>query len=140
MIVAAVAASAALAAAIIARWEAGVVWATALAAAAYAAGLALADGSLDQWAPLTAAGLVAAAELGEWAIEAARPAQVDAGILRARAATIAALAAAGAGAGWLLLLASDAGTDGLAITAAGLVATAAAMLLVARLRPARRLS
>jgi hypothetical protein len=109
------------------------VWATALAAAAYAAGLALGDGSVDQWAPLVAAGLVAAAELGEWAIEAARPAQVDAGILRVRAATIAALAAAGAGAGWLLLLASDAGTGGLAITAAGLVATAAAMLLVARL-------
>ena len=73
------------------------------------------------------------AELGEWAIELHRPAPVDAGIMRARAATILALAAAGAGAGWLVLLASNAGSGGLALTAAGLVATAAAMLLVSRL-------
>jgi hypothetical protein len=53
--------------------------------------------------------------------------------MRARAATILALAVAGAGAGWVVLLASDAGSGGLAVTAAGLVATAAAMLLVSRL-------
>jgi hypothetical protein len=130
---AAVAASAALVAAILARWEAGVVWAVALAAAAYGGGLWLADAGLDGWAPLTAAGLVVSAELGEWAIELHRPAAVDPGIMRARAATILALAVAGAGAGWVVLLASDAGSGGLAVTAAGLVATAAAMLLVSRL-------
>lgn len=133
MAVAAVVATAALVAAILARWEGGVVWAIALAAAAYAAGLALAGGPLDRWAPLTAAGLVGAAELGVWAVEMARPAAVDAGILRARAATILALAATGAGAGWLMLLASNAGSGGLTITAAGLVAAAAAMVLVSRL-------
>jgi hypothetical protein len=131
--VAAVAASVALAAAILARWEGGVVWATALAAAAYTAGLVLAGGALDGWAPLTAAGLVGAAELGQWAIELQRPASVDPGIMRARVAAIVALAATGAGAGWLILLASNAGSGGLTITAAGLVAAAGAMVLVSRL-------
>jgi hypothetical protein len=126
-------ASVALGVAILARWESGVVWAIALAAAAYAAGLELGGGSLDEWAPMTAAGLVAAAELGQWAIELHRPAVVDAGIMRLRGATIVALAAAGACAGWLMLLASNAGSDGLALTAAGLLAAAAAMVLVSRL-------
>jgi hypothetical protein len=130
---AAVAATAALVVAILARWESGVVWAVALAAAAYGGGLWLAGGALDGWAPLTAAGLVASAELGEWAIELHRPAAVDPGIMRARAATILALAAAGAGAGWVVLLVSNAGSGGLALTAAGLIATAVAMLLVSRL-------
>lgn len=136
---AAAAACVLLAGVILARWEAGVVWAVALAAAAYAAALWLADGPLDGAAPLMAAGLVAAAELGQWAIELARPVSVDAGILRRRAATIAAVAAAGAGAGWLMLLASDVSSRGLAVTAAGLLATAVAMALVSRLtRVARR--
>lgn len=123
----------ALAAAILARWETGVVWAIAVAAAAYAAGLALGSGSPDRWAPLVAAGLVGAAELGHWAIELARPATAEAGIRRGRGATIAALMGAGAVAGWLMLLVSNAGSGGLELTAAGLVAAAAAMVLVSRL-------
>jgi hypothetical protein len=130
---AAVVACAALAAAILARWEAGVVWAIALAAGAYAAGLALGVGSLDPWAPLVAGGLVGAAELGQWAIELARPAAADASIQPRRGATIAVLMAAGAGAGWLMLLVSNAGSGGLVLTGAGLIATAAAMVLVSRL-------
>lgn len=133
MAVAAVGASAALAGAILARWEAGVVWATAFAAAAYTAGLVLAGATLDGWAPLTAAGLVGAAELGQWAIELVRPAAADPGIRPRRGATIAALMAAGAAAGWLMLLVSDAGSGGLVLTGAGLIATAAAMVLVSRL-------
>jgi hypothetical protein len=130
---AAAVACAALAAAILLRWEAGVVWAVALAAGAYAAGLALGSGSLDPWAPLVAGGLVGAAELGQWAIELVRPAAADAGIRPRRGATIAALMAAGAAAGWLMLLVSDAGSGGLVLTGAGLIATAAAMVLVSRL-------
>jgi hypothetical protein len=129
----AVVAAVTLAAAVLVRWESGVVAATALAAAAYAAGLALGGGGLDGWAPLTAAALVVSAELGQWAIERARPARIDAGIERRRAATIAAVAATGAGAGWLLLLASNAGSGSITLTAAGLAAAAAAMLLVSRL-------
>jgi hypothetical protein len=131
--VAAVAASVALMAAIVVRWESGVVWAIALAAAAYAAGLEFGGGSLDEWAPLVAAGLVAAAELGQWAIELAPRAAFDAGILRRRAATIVAVAGTGAGAGWVILLASNAGSGSITLTATGLVAAAAAMVLVSRL-------
>jgi hypothetical protein len=131
--VAAAVACAALAAAILGRWEGGVVWATALAAGAYTAGLALGDGSLDTWAPLVAGGLVGAAELGQWAIELRRPAPADAGIRPRRGATIIAVAGVGAGAGWLMLLVSNAGSGGLVLTGAGLLATAAAMVLVSRL-------
>jgi hypothetical protein len=134
---AAVAASAALAVTVLARWEAGVVWAIALAAAAYAAALGLAGGPTDPGAPLVAAGLVTAAEVGQWAVELARPADVAPGIARRRAGTILLLAAAGAGAGWTLLLVSDAGSGGIALTAAGLISAAAAMVLVARLARSR---
>jgi hypothetical protein len=109
----AIVACAALAAAVLIRWEAGVVWAIAIGAGAYAAGLGLGDGSLDPWAPLVAGGLVGAAELGQWAVELARP--------------------AAAGAGWLMLLVSNAASGGLVLTGAGLIATAAAMVLVSRL-------
>jgi hypothetical protein len=71
--------------------------------------------------------------VGQWAVELARPAAVDPGIARRRAATILLLAAVGAGAGWALLVVSDAGTGGIALTAVGLVAGAAAMVLVTRL-------
>jgi hypothetical protein len=131
--VAAAVASAGLAVAVLARREAGVVWAIALAAAAYAAALGLAGGPTDPGAPLVAAGLVAAAETGQWAVELARPAAVAPGIARRRAATIVLLGAAGAAAGWALLLVADAGPGGIALTAAGLIAAAAAMVLVTRL-------
>jgi hypothetical protein len=129
----AIVACAALAGAVLIRWEAGVVWSIALAAAAYAAGLALGDGSLDPWAPLVAGGLVGAAELGQWAVELARPAAADAGIRPRRGGTIVALIAAGAAAGWLFLLVSNAASGGLVLTGAGLIAAAAAMVLVSRL-------
>jgi hypothetical protein len=131
--VAAAVASGGLAAAALARWESGVVWAIALSAAAYAAALGLAGGPTDAGAPFVAAGLVAAAEAGQWAVELARPAAVAPGIARRRAATIVLLAAAGAAAGWALLVVSDAGSGGIALTAAGLIAAAAAMVLVTRL-------
>jgi hypothetical protein len=129
----AIVACAALAAAILAGWESGVVWAIALAAGAYAAGLALGSGAPDRWAPLVGAGLVGAAELGQWAIELHGPAEADAGIRPRRGATIVAVMSAGAGAGWLMLLASNAGSGGLTLTAAGLLAAAGAMVLVSRL-------
>jgi len=133
VIVAAAAASVALAGVVLARWEAGVVWSVALAAAAYAAALALAGGPTDQAAPLVAAGLVIAAEVGQWAVELARPAAVDRGIVPRRAASIVLLAGAGAAAGAALLLVSHAAAGGIFLTAAGLVAAAAAMVLVTRL-------
>ena len=133
MTVAAAAASVGLAVAVLARWEAGVVWAIAIAALAYAAALGLGAGPTDPGAPLVAAGLVTAAEVGQWAVELARPAAVDPAIVQRRAATILLLAAAGAAAGWALLLVSNAGSGGIAVTAVGLVATAAAMVLVTRL-------
>ena len=109
------------------------VWSVALAAAAYAAALALAGGPTDPAAPLVAAGLVVAAEVGQWAVELARPAAVDRGIVPRRAASIVLLAGAGAAAGAALLLVSHAAAGGIFLTAAGLVAAAGAMLLVARL-------
>ena len=133
VVVAAAIAGIGLAGAVLARWEAGVVWSVALAAAAYAAALALAGGPTDQGAPLVAAGLVVAAEVGQWAVELARPAAVDRGIAPRRAASILLLAAAGAAVGSALLLVSHAAAGGLVLTAAGLVAAAAAMVLVTRL-------
>jgi hypothetical protein len=132
VIVAAAACSVALAGVVLARWEAGVVWSVALAAAAYAAALALAGGPTDQAAPLVAAGLVIAAEVGQWAVELARPAAVDRGIVPRRAAFLL-LAAAGAVVGSALLLVSHAAAGGIVLTGAGLVAAGAAMVLVTRL-------
>ncbi len=131
----AAAACAALVLAILARSEAGVVWAIALAAAAYAGALALGPQAVDGWAPFVAAGLVAAAELGQWAVELARPAAREAGIGRRRAATVAALAACGAAVGWLMLLAAAVGSGSLVLVAAGLAAAAGAVALVSRLAP-----
>jgi hypothetical protein len=131
----AVAACATLGVAILGRSEAGVVWAIALAAGAYAAALALGPQAVDGWAPLVAGGLVAAAELGQWAVELAGPAPHAAGIVGRRAATIAAVALCGAGVGWLMLLAAAAGSGSLPIAVAGLAAAAGAIMLVSRLAP-----
>jgi hypothetical protein len=128
-------ACAALVLAILARSETGVVWSIALAAAAYAGALALGPQAVDGWAPLVAAGLVSAGELGQWAVELARPATRDAAIGRRRAATVAVVAAGGAAVGWLMLLAADAGSGSLVLVVAGLAAAAAAIALVARLAP-----
>ncbi len=133
VIVTAAVASLLLAGAVMARWEAGVVWSIALAAAAYAAALAIADGPTDPGAPLVAAGLVVAAEVGQWAVELARPAAVDPGIVPRRAGTILLLAAAGAAVGSALLLVSHAATGGIVLTAVGLLAAAGTMVLVTRL-------
>jgi hypothetical protein len=134
-VAAAAAAWALLAIAIGARSAAGVVWAIALAAGAYAAALALGPQAVDGWAPLVAAGLVTSAELGEWAVELARPATRAPGIVPRRAATVAVLALCGAGVGWLMLLTASAGSGSLAIGVAGLAAAAAAIALVSRLAP-----
>ena len=133
VIVAAAAASVLLVGAVLARWEAGIVWSVALAAAAYAAALAIANGPTDPGAPLVAAGLVVAAEVGQWAVELGRPAAVDPGIVPRRAATILLLAAAGAAVGSALLLVSHAATGGIVLTAVGLLAAAGVMVLVTRL-------
>ncbi|HEY3764026.1 MAG TPA: hypothetical protein VGL44_02615 [Gaiellales bacterium] len=131
--VAAACAALLLAAAILARSEGAVVWAIALQAGVYVVALELRGGRVDAWAPAVAAALVGAAELGQWAVELARPAAVEAGITSRRAATILAVAASGAGVGWLLLLASNAGSRSVTLAAAGLAAAAAAMVLVRRL-------
>jgi hypothetical protein len=80
-----------------------------------------------------AAGLVVAAEVGQWAVELARPAAVDPGIVPRRAGTILLLAAAGAAVGSALLLVSHAATGGIVLTAVGLLAAAGTMVLVTRL-------
>ena len=69
----------------------------------------------------------------QWAVELARPAAVDRGIVPRRAASILLLAGAGAAVGSGLLLVSHAAAGGIVLTAAGLVAAAAAMVLVTRL-------
>jgi hypothetical protein len=78
---------------------------------------------------------VASAELGQWAVELARPAAREPGIALRRAATVSAVAAGGAAVGWLMLLAASAGSGSLAIAVAGLAAAAGAIALVSRLAP-----
>ena len=116
-----------------ARWSPLVATALVVAGGTYAASLVLADGAVDSRAPLVAASLLLAAELAYWSLGRSvgrAPARVAARI----AATLLAAAAVCLPLGVLILAASGAAFGrGLALEAAGLLAAAAALAVVARL-------
>lgn len=114
-------------------WPRTAAWGSVLVAACYAVGLGLGTGS-DAWAPLVAAGVFLTWELGQLACELHGPAELDTRWLRRRLGTVGGLGAAAAAVGWLALAPTAAGSaGGLALTAAGVLATVAALGLAARL-------
>jgi hypothetical protein len=123
-----VAGAAALAVALVGRWQELLPWAIALLGAQYAAALLLRDGGVDALAPLYAAGLLVTAELAYWALErGAAPRSV----VVTRVGALFALALGTAAAGAVLLAASTgSGEGGLGLDLVGLAAATAALGLV----------
>jgi hypothetical protein len=102
-------------------------------AAGYATALGLRSGP-DGLAPVEAALLLAAWELGHWACEVHAPAAADAGWLRDRLLQLAVGLAAAVAIGWVALAPGGAGrAGGLAVTGAGIAAAVGALALAARL-------
>jgi hypothetical protein len=102
-------------------------------AAGYAIGLGLHTGP-DPLAPVEAALLLAAWELGHWACEVHAPAGTDAGWLRDRLLQLATGLAGAMVVGWIALAPGGAGrTGGLALTGLGVAAAVGVLALAARL-------
>lgn len=129
----------ALVAAIVLSWPAFVTVATVAIGALYGAELAIAGAPLDAAAPLVAAGLLLAAELGYWSIEERGRWQGEPGDSLRRGAFVALLAVAAALVAAVLLTLVDAvRTTSLAVDLVGATAAAAvlvAVLLLARAQP-----
>jgi hypothetical protein len=111
------------------RWSAGIAAAIALAGAAYGVYLGFRGGAVDGWAPLVAAGLFLAAELGFRAIE---PQTADVGreVVSRSAVWLLAGTVATAVTGALLLVVAGSATAGLWLEALGVAAAVAALALV----------
>jgi hypothetical protein len=112
-----------------ARAAAVVAWAVALGGAEYGVFLGLRGGTVDRWAPLVAAALFLAAELGFRAVEP--PAPAPEGLVVVRAILWLATGVAGTAALGAVLLAAAGGTKaGVGLEALGVAATVAALALV----------
>jgi hypothetical protein len=112
-----------------ARAPGAVAWAVALCGAEYGVFLGLRGGTVDRWAPLVAAALFIAAELGFRAVERSAPAPEGLVLVRAvlwLATVVAGTAALGA----VLLAAAGGGGAGVGLEALGVAATVAALALV----------
>ena len=121
-----------VAAAVILRRDGLVALALAALGAAYALSLFLPEGLLDAWAPLVAAGLLLVAELAYWSLELTTPVRAERGIVRRRAALVAAAAVVAAPVGALVLAAATvAVAGGILWDAAGIAAAVAAVGLAA---------
>ena len=106
-----------------------VAWAVAFCGAEYAVFLGVRGDTVDPWAPLVAAALFVAAELGCRAAESARSAPEAAVVLRSSFWLFGgALGAAALGA--VLLAAAGGARSGLALEALGVAATVAALAVV----------
>ena len=124
------AALALLALALARRITALVPWPIALAGAGYAVMLALNADATDAAAPLYAAGLLLAAELAYWSLEA-RGVPEERGLLPLRVGVIAACCLGTIVVGGALMVAAAAGgRGGVALEAVGVAAAAAAVALV----------
>ena len=106
-----------------------VAWAIAFSGAEYAVFLALRGGTVDRWAPLVAAALFGAAELGYRATEGSHSALEGAVVLRSILWLV--VAAGGAAAlGSILLTASGGARAGLGFEALGVAAAVGALAIV----------
>jgi hypothetical protein len=105
-----------------------------LLGAEYTISLFLPDEGVDGAAPLYAAGFVLVAELAFWSCELRTPIPAEPGILARRAVLVTAIAVAALPAGALVLAATAIRVGGgVGLDAVGVLAAAAALLLVARL-------
>lgn len=115
---------------LVGSWPSVVAAAIAVVGATYAVELSLGPRTVDRWAPLLAAALFAAAELGFWSIEpaAARP---ERAVLVRRLLFLAAAALAVGLVGSVLLYAAAGATGGLGLESLGVAAAVMTLAIVA---------
>ena len=124
-----------LAAGLLLRIPAVVPAAIVLIGLGYSATLAVQDGALDARAPVIAAALFAAAELGYWSLEVRDAVADEPGAYLRRLGLLAGLALGTLALGQLLLALVDVSErGGIAIEAVGVVAAVAALAIVALAR------
>jgi hypothetical protein len=122
-----------LALALVRRWSGIVAWSIALVAAGYVIGRAAHD-TVDGWAAVVGALLLAAAELAFWSIEADPRIHEERAVVVRRVTTLAALLAGSALLGMLVVSAAAvSGGSNVLAAAAGVAAAVAAVALVLRL-------
>jgi hypothetical protein len=121
-----------LALALVGKWPTLVAWGMAGVGAEYALFLRLRGDSVDERAPLVAAGLIAAAELAYRAVDP-EEGRIEPRLWLRAAIAVGGAAAAGAVIGGLLLVAAGSANAGLALEAAGILAAVAAVALVVRI-------
>jgi hypothetical protein len=119
--------------ALVRRWQALVAWAIALVAAGYVIARGSND-TVDGWAAVVGALLLAAAELAFWSLEADPRIHEERAVLVRRVTTLVALLAGSLLLGMLVVSAAAvSGTSSVAAAAAGIAAAVAAVALVLRL-------
>lgn len=120
-------------------WPSLVAAAVAAVGAAYAVELSLGPRTIDTWAPLVAAGLFLAAEVGFWSVEpcAARPQRT---VVIRRLVFLVAAAFTVALVGSVLLYATSGTSGGLGLEALGVAAAVSALAIVALLARRTRAS
>jgi hypothetical protein len=116
--------------ALLGKWPSLLPWGLAGVGAGYAVFLGLRTGSADGGAPLVAAGLVVAAELGFWSLES-RDAHVERAVLVRRIVLIAASGLGAALVGSLLLVAAAGVSGGVGLEAVGVLAAVLTLAIVA---------
>jgi hypothetical protein len=104
----------------------------AVVGAAYAVALGVGPRTVDEWAPLVAAGLFVTAELGFWSIEPSAALPERAVVVR-RLLFLAAAALAVGLVGSVLLYAASGASGGLGLESLGVAAAVAALAIVALL-------
>jgi hypothetical protein len=114
------------------RWRAVFPFGLALVGASYAVFLAVRNGSVDSWAPVVAAALFVAAELGYWSLERSPSLSERAVVLR-RLAGLAGAAVVTVLVGSLVLLIATGAAGGVALEAAGVAAAVLAVAAITRL-------
>jgi hypothetical protein len=109
-------------------------WALLLGGAAYAIALLVHGRSVDEAAPLVAAGLLLSSELAAWSLDARWPVAADRAVVLSRATALAGLCLAGLAAGALVVgLAAAPVGGGVAWTTLGAVAAVLVVGVAARL-------
>jgi len=118
--------------ALLGRWPSLLPWGVAGVGAAYALFVGLRTGSVDPRAPIVAAGLFVAAELGFWSLEPldARPERI---VLVRRLLFVVFAGLGAALVGSLLLVAAAGVSGGIALEAVGVLAAVLTLTLVAAL-------
>jgi putative flippase GtrA len=114
------------------RWRAVFPFGLVLVGASYAVFLAVRNGSVDPWAPVVAAALLVAAELGYWSLERS-PSRSERAVVLRRLAGLAGAAVVTVLVGSLVLLIATGAAGGVALEAAGVAAAVLAVAAITRL-------